>query len=59
MRRADVVVTYDENGFYGHPDHIQAHRITMAAVERTNIAAKVSCSAFQEFGRVLKEIGVE
>jgi LmbE family N-acetylglucosaminyl deacetylase len=34
MRRyqPDVVVTYDENGFYGHPDHIQAHRITMAAV---------------------------
>jgi LmbE family N-acetylglucosaminyl deacetylase len=30
--RPDVVVTYDENGFYGHPDHIQAHRITMAAV---------------------------
>lgn len=25
--RPDVVVTYDENGFYGHPDHIQAHRI--------------------------------
>ena len=23
-----VVVTYDENGFYGHPDHIQANRIT-------------------------------
>jgi LmbE family N-acetylglucosaminyl deacetylase len=32
--RPDVVVTYDENGFYGHPDHIQAHRITMAAVDR-------------------------
>ncbi|WP_327235389.1 PIG-L family deacetylase [Streptomyces sp. NBC_01317] len=31
--RPDVVVTYDEYGFYGHPDHIQAHRITMAAVE--------------------------
>lgn len=30
----DVVVTYDENGFYGHPDHIQAHRVTMAAVDR-------------------------
>jgi LmbE family N-acetylglucosaminyl deacetylase len=30
--RPDVVITYDENGFYGHPDHIQAHRITMAAV---------------------------
>ncbi|MET7806122.1 PIG-L family deacetylase [Micromonospora chersina] len=62
--RPDVVVTYDENGFYGHPDHIQAHRITMAAVERTGIPAKVYWttvprSAFQEFGRVMKEIGVE
>jgi N-acetyl-1-D-myo-inositol-2-amino-2-deoxy-alpha-D-glucopyranoside deacetylase len=28
-----VVVTYDPNGDYGHPDHIQAHRVTMAAVE--------------------------
>ncbi|MBM9438052.1 PIG-L family deacetylase [Actinacidiphila bryophytorum] len=32
--RPDVVVTYDENGFYGHPDHIQAHRITVAALDR-------------------------
>jgi LmbE family N-acetylglucosaminyl deacetylase len=30
--RPDVVVTYDENGFYGHPDHIQTHRVTMAAL---------------------------
>ena len=27
--RPQVVVTYDENGGYGHPDHIQAHRVTM------------------------------
>lgn len=27
-----VVVTYDPNGGYGHPDHIQAHRVTTAAV---------------------------
>jgi N-acetyl-1-D-myo-inositol-2-amino-2-deoxy-alpha-D-glucopyranoside deacetylase len=27
----DVIVTYDANGFYGHPDHIQAHRVTMRA----------------------------
>jgi N-acetyl-1-D-myo-inositol-2-amino-2-deoxy-alpha-D-glucopyranoside deacetylase len=33
--RPQVVVTYDENGGYGHPDHIQAHRVTMAAVERS------------------------
>jgi len=31
--RPQVVVTYDGNGFYGHPDHIQAHRVTMRAVE--------------------------
>ncbi len=31
--RPQVVVTYDPNGDYGHPDHIQAHRVTMAAVD--------------------------
>ncbi|HEY0401077.1 MAG TPA: N-acetyl-1-D-myo-inositol-2-amino-2-deoxy-alpha-D-glucopyranoside deacetylase [Blastococcus sp.] len=31
--RPQVVVTYDENGSYGHPDHIQAHRVAMAAVD--------------------------
>jgi N-acetyl-1-D-myo-inositol-2-amino-2-deoxy-alpha-D-glucopyranoside deacetylase len=31
--RPQVVVTYDDNGGYGHPDHIQAHRVTMRAVE--------------------------
>ncbi len=31
--RPDVVVTYDGYGCYGHPDHIQAHRVTLAAVE--------------------------
>jgi LmbE family N-acetylglucosaminyl deacetylase len=30
--RPQVIVTYNEFGFYGHPDHIQAHRITMAAI---------------------------
>jgi N-acetyl-1-D-myo-inositol-2-amino-2-deoxy-alpha-D-glucopyranoside deacetylase len=32
--RPQVVVTYDDNGGYGHPDHIQAHRVTVAAVEQ-------------------------
>ncbi|WP_196788580.1 N-acetyl-1-D-myo-inositol-2-amino-2-deoxy-alpha-D-glucopyranoside deacetylase [Motilibacter rhizosphaerae] len=31
--RPQVVVTYDENGGYGHPDHIQAHRAAMRGVE--------------------------
>jgi N-acetyl-1-D-myo-inositol-2-amino-2-deoxy-alpha-D-glucopyranoside deacetylase len=28
-----VLVTYDPNGFYGHPDHIQSHRVAMRAAE--------------------------
>jgi LmbE family N-acetylglucosaminyl deacetylase len=60
----DVVVTYDENGFYGHPDHIQAHRITMAAVASTGIPAKVYWttaprSKMEEFGRVMREFGAD
>lgn len=31
--RPQVLVTYDENGFYGHPDHIQAHRVSWRAFE--------------------------
>jgi LmbE family N-acetylglucosaminyl deacetylase len=31
--RPQVVMTYNEFGFYGHPDHIQAHRVTLAALE--------------------------
>jgi N-acetyl-1-D-myo-inositol-2-amino-2-deoxy-alpha-D-glucopyranoside deacetylase len=27
--RPHVLVTYDHNGAYGHPDHIQAHRVAM------------------------------
>ena len=29
--RPQVMVSYDDNGFYGHPDHIQAHRVAMRA----------------------------
>jgi len=31
--RPHVVVTYDPKGGYGHPDHIHAHEVTMAAVD--------------------------
>ncbi len=31
--RPQVVVTYDERGGYGHPDHIQAHRVATAAFD--------------------------
>jgi len=31
--QADVLVAYDENGAYGHPDHIQVHRVGLRAAE--------------------------
>jgi N-acetyl-1-D-myo-inositol-2-amino-2-deoxy-alpha-D-glucopyranoside deacetylase len=31
--RPHVVVTYDPNGGYGHPDHIHTHTVTTAAVK--------------------------
>jgi mycothiol conjugate amidase Mca len=31
--RPQVVVTYDERGGYGHPDHIRAHQVAVAAFE--------------------------
>jgi N-acetyl-1-D-myo-inositol-2-amino-2-deoxy-alpha-D-glucopyranoside deacetylase len=31
--RPQVIVTYDDHGFYGHPDHIQAHRVAWRAVQ--------------------------
>jgi N-acetyl-1-D-myo-inositol-2-amino-2-deoxy-alpha-D-glucopyranoside deacetylase len=29
-----VIVTYDANGFYGHPDHVQAHRVAWHAYQQ-------------------------
>ena len=31
--KPQVLVTYDEMGGYGHPDHIQAHRVAMRGAE--------------------------
>jgi len=38
--RPDAVVTYYDMGGQNHPDHRQAHRITVEAVDRTAIPAK-------------------
>jgi len=45
QHRPDVVVTYDEQGGYGHPDHIMTHRVTMAA-----LAAAAEPTRFPEAG---------
>jgi N-acetyl-1-D-myo-inositol-2-amino-2-deoxy-alpha-D-glucopyranoside deacetylase len=31
--RPQVLISYDDNGFYGHPDHIQAHRVARRAFD--------------------------
>jgi len=38
--RPEVVVTYDAHGGYGHPDHIMAHRVTMASVAAAAVAER-------------------
>jgi mycothiol conjugate amidase Mca len=38
--RPQVLVTYDERGFYGHPDHIKAHQITVAAFDAAGDPAR-------------------
>ncbi len=35
--RPHLVLTYDPDGGYGHPDHIRAHEITHAAAERVGV----------------------
>jgi LmbE family N-acetylglucosaminyl deacetylase len=60
----DVVVTYDENGFYGHPDHIQANRVTIAALALSGIEPKLYWttaprSKMKEFGELAREYGAD
>jgi N-acetyl-1-D-myo-inositol-2-amino-2-deoxy-alpha-D-glucopyranoside deacetylase len=35
-----VIVTYDENGGYGHPDHIRAHQVAVAAFDAAGDATR-------------------
>jgi N-acetyl-1-D-myo-inositol-2-amino-2-deoxy-alpha-D-glucopyranoside deacetylase len=37
--RPQVIVTYDDRGYYGHPDHIQAHRVAWRAFTKAAEAA--------------------
>lgn len=34
---ADVLTIYDENGGYGHPDHIMVHRVGLAAAAQAGV----------------------
>ncbi len=58
-----ILITYDEIGGYGHPDHIQAHRVAMRASEKSQWHIQkiywntIPKSVIAESMEKLKEIG--
>jgi LmbE family N-acetylglucosaminyl deacetylase len=62
--RPDVVITYDDNGGYNHPDHLQAHRITVAAADRTGLPTKLYFTArrrrdWERMREIMEAQGIE
>jgi LmbE family N-acetylglucosaminyl deacetylase len=60
--RPQVVVTYDPQGPYQHPDHVHASEAAVAAVAATGIAAKLYYTAmrgsdWQKIWQALAELG--
>jgi LmbE family N-acetylglucosaminyl deacetylase len=60
----DVMITYDDNGGYNHPDHLQAHRVAVAAFERTRIPTKLYFIArrrrdFEKMRERMQDAGIE
>lgn len=59
--RPDVLVTYDPDGGYGHPDHVQAHRVATRAValaaDRHRVARVLwNCLPLGEVDRALTRL---
>jgi LmbE family N-acetylglucosaminyl deacetylase len=52
---ADVLVTYDEHGGYGHPDHVQVHRVGMRAVDLAGTPVVYMATMNRDFMRSLAE----
>ncbi|MFN8536296.1 MAG: PIG-L family deacetylase [Thermomicrobiales bacterium] len=38
--RPQVLITYNEDGGYGHPDHLQSHKVTAAAYDAAGDPAR-------------------
>jgi LmbE family N-acetylglucosaminyl deacetylase len=62
--RPQVVITYDDNGAYQHPDHVHASRAAAEAVAVTGIPAKLYLTAmrrsdWQKVWEALREQGLE
>lgn len=46
---ATAVVVYDENGIYGHPDHIAVHEVGVAAAARAGVGTVYECTVDREY----------
>jgi LmbE family N-acetylglucosaminyl deacetylase len=60
--RPAVLITYDPDSTYQHPDHVHAARAALAAAKATNIPAKVYLTAmrrsgFQKIAEALRAAG--
>ncbi|HLX49474.1 MAG TPA: N-acetyl-1-D-myo-inositol-2-amino-2-deoxy-alpha-D-glucopyranoside deacetylase [Streptosporangiaceae bacterium] len=56
--RPQVMISYDDNGGYGHPDHIQAHRVTGRAFQLAGgSVAKLYAAAGPDSPQATTEIG--
>jgi len=56
---SDVLVVYDEHGGYGHPDHVQVHRVGMAAAERAGTPVVYMTTMDRDFMRALRTRALE
>jgi LmbE family N-acetylglucosaminyl deacetylase len=52
---ADVLVTYDEHGGYGHPDHVQVHRVGMRAADLAGTPVVYMATMNRDFMRTLRD----
>ncbi|MFC3848694.1 N-acetyl-1-D-myo-inositol-2-amino-2-deoxy-alpha-D-glucopyranoside deacetylase [Corynebacterium hansenii] len=48
--RPHAVITYDADGGYGHPDHIRAHELTVAACDRLRAEVRAGSDARSDAG---------
>ena len=58
--KPQVLITYDEFGGYGHPDHIKAHRVAMRAAElAANQGWQVNKIYWNTMPRSVIQMGIE
>ncbi|MGP0108884.1 MAG: PIG-L family deacetylase [Acidimicrobiales bacterium] len=52
---SDALVIYDEHGGYGHPDHIQVHRVGMRAAVRAGTSVVYMATMDRDFFQELRQ----